>query len=104
MAASPTTPDTWSAVGEAPTPSRGVGRVFERSGPAAAVVADPPVLERPCREAALGERRGEGADVGDVVLGAPAAAVDHDRDRERTFALRHLQLAELERIGAVGDA
>ena len=63
------------------------GDVLERPGPAAAVVADAAILQRPRRDAGAGEGVGQLAAVGDVVLRQPAAAVKEDHHRMRAVAV-----------------
>jgi hypothetical protein len=77
--------------------------VRECARPAAARISDPAILERPGRDSFPGERRRELPDVGEVVPGQPAASVDEEDDRVRAGAARKPQLAELERVLAIGD-
>ena len=80
----------------------GAAHVEVRAGPAAARVADAPVLDVPGRDAVGGERvshRGEIPAVG--IRRLEAAAVDQRRDGMRAGAVRDPELAELQRVGAV---
>src|SRR5688572_29570160 len=80
--------------------------VMERARPAAAGIAEPPVLDVPRGDAGTGQRVRERAHVIDrggarihrAELRHPAAAVDDDRDWMRAFRVRNTKLAKLERI------
>lgn len=77
--------------------------ILERAGPPAPGIPDAAVLQSPRGEPRLGERGGEAPDVTEAVFGEPAPAVEDDRDRVRALAFRQTQLAELQRVAAVGD-
>ena len=80
---------------------RSGSHVREGAGPPAPVVADPAVLDAPGRDAGLGEGGRQARHVAEVVLGEPAAAMDHHRHRVGTGTGRQTKLTELMRIGAV---
>ena len=51
----------------------------------------------------VAERFAEVAGVDQVVGRLPVAAVQHERERERAVAGRDAEVAELQRLGPVGD-
>ena len=80
------------------------GQILSRRGPAAVRDADAAVLEVPGRDPGVAERLAEVAGVDQVVGRLPVAAMEHERERERPFAGRNAQVAELERLGSVCNA
>ncbi len=80
------------------------GNVLERARPASARIADPPVLDVPGCDSGGGQGRAEMAEMRQVVAIAPEAAVDRDCAGVRPGSIRHPQVSELERLGAVRDA
>ena len=81
-----------------------LGHIEKGIGPSACLVAYTAILQRPGRDAQIGQRLGQMTDVRDVELRQPAAAVNHNRNRVRTRALGQAQFAELQWILAIGDA
>jgi hypothetical protein len=84
-----------------------IGRIrdiLEGARPPTTLVAHPPVLDAPGRDACIGKGVGEPRDVAKIVLCEPAASVDHDHDRVRTVSVGQAQLTELEWILTVGQA
>jgi hypothetical protein len=78
--------------------------VLECAWPAAARFADAAELQAPRGDAGRGECGAQVADVQQVVLGAPEAAVEHDGHRVWPCAHGQTQVAELRRLCAVGNA
>nr|WP_237047812.1 hypothetical protein [Lentzea guizhouensis] len=76
--------------------------VLERARPPAAL-ADPPVLDAPHRVPGRHEVVRQRHDRAPVPQARPVAAVDQHDDRERTVALRQVQLADLRRVRSVGQ-
>ena len=77
--------------------------VVEGARPAAAGVAEAPVLDVPRRDAVGGEVDAQVPGMGQVVDRLPVAAVEHDDERERPAACRQAQVTELEWLVAVDD-
>ena len=75
---------------------RAATNVEESARPAAAVVADPAILEAPHREAAVGHGLFERRDVRNVVLRKPASAVNEYHHRVRAGAFGEPQVAKLQ--------
>ena len=69
--------------------------------PAAAVVTDPTVLERPRCDATARQSRCQLCAMCNVELRLPATAVDENGNRVRTFPSWQSQVDELQRIAAV---
>jgi hypothetical protein len=82
----------------------GAKDIVESAGPAAAGIAEAPVLDVPRRDPVRGEIEAQMAGVGEVVDCLPVPTVHHDGDRMRAGARGKPQVAELERIGPVRDA
>ena len=80
---------------------RGIG---EGTRVAAAAAIDAAIVDVPDRDPAVAQVVGDPVHqppIGDARL--PATAMDHQHDRERPLACRQPQVADLQRIGAVGD-
>jgi hypothetical protein len=77
--------------------------VLDGRRPAAADVADAPVLDVPRRDPARGEVDAEVSRVDQVPVRLPVAAVDDDEEGERTAARGQAQVAELQRLRAVDE-
>jgi hypothetical protein len=82
----------------------GAKDVVESAGPAAAGIAEAPVLDVPRRDPVRGEIEAQMAGVGEGVDRLPVPTVHHHDDRVRAGARRKPQVAELERIGPVRNA
>jgi hypothetical protein len=81
----------------------GASDVVEGAGPATADVAESAVFDRPGGEAFLHECRSGRCDVLQVVLRAPASAMDEDDQRYRVRSRGKTKLAILHRILAIRD-
>ena len=77
--------------------------VLDRRRPAAADVADAPVLDIPGRDPPRGEIDAEVPGVDQVPDCLPVAAVDDDEEREHPVARRQPQVPELQRLRAVDE-
>src|SRR5690348_8845008 len=79
--------------------TKAVGNVFERSGPTAAWISHAPVFQIPCRQALCSQSGAEAPCVGQVIPGAPEAAVQENQKRMRALtAAGDSKIAKLLRI------
>src|SRR6516162_6703583 len=78
--------------------------VQERAWPAAAWIADAPILDVPSRPAGVIQSRTHRSDVVESILRSPEAAVDHDGNWVRPRFCGQLQIAELKLVCAVMHA
>ena len=83
---------------------KGAPDVVEGAGPAAAWIAQAPVLDVPRRDPVRGEVDAQMAGMGEVVDRLPVPAVHDDGDRMRACARGGSQVAELKRVGPVRNA
>src|SRR5262249_5759718 len=78
--------------------------VFECAGPSTTGITDAPVFQIPGGDSLPGECGTQVPGVRKIILGAPEASMNVHRNRKWSFALGQSQIAELIRIGAVGQA
>jgi hypothetical protein len=72
--------------------------VEESTGPASARVSNATILDVPGCTAVCGECVTKGNHIGEVILRAPVAAVEHDGDRVGSRAGRERKVGEGERV------
>ena len=78
--------------------------VDERAGPLASGIAEAAVLDVPARDPVSRKVGAQMAGVRQVVDRLPIATMDIDDQRKPALTSREPQVAELERLDAVGDA
>src|ERR1035438_5086290 len=82
---------------------RTVQHILERAWPAATRIADPAVLDAPGSRACAGQRREKMSGVIQIVRCSPEPAVNENDDGMRPRSRGQAEIAELQRILAVGN-
>src|SRR6267142_1983439 len=78
--------------------------VLQSSGPTAARVSNPAVLETPGGDSGGRQCSAKMTDIFQVVPGSPESAMDHDHDRMKSCVARKTKIPKLQRVRSIGNA